>query len=284
MSRIGFLVVGATCRAAFPIARRRRPLGSSFRPFDRLRTGWPAAEPVGSFRLWKASGGVSPTSASRTSFRRMPESSALGFSRPKVAFGRVSPTSAVGESLSLVSPRESNQREGDPGIARQRAPCPALLAGLGPARTRPSMASNIRAFPPSPAALLGAMTGPIDRQPKQEQQQRRHTRSLRAPALRGPCAAAAGGRSGPQGRMQEACAFLPAQGCAVKNPSRPTRTRGFTAGANPGWPFSWLLLFGHSKRSNSAAAEADETLREAVNSRERSEQPWIPARPQAGLS
>jgi hypothetical protein len=98
-----------------------------------------------------------------------------------MACGEVSPTSAVGESLLFASPKRSNQEKGDPGIARQKAPCPALLAGLGPARpseakaqprsgrARTSMCSNIRAFPPSPVALLGAMTGPVDQQPKQEQ-------------------------------------------------------------------------------------------------------------------
>jgi hypothetical protein len=186
-------------------------------------------------------------------------------------YREVSSASAAADLLLFASPKRSKQEKGDPGIARRVAPCPALLAGLGPARTRTSMCSNIRAFPPSPAALLGAMTGPVDQQPKQEQAQEPHDCSLRAPAFRGPCAAAAGGRNRPQGRMQEACAFLPAHGCAVKNPSRPTRTRGFIAGANPGWPFSWLLLFGHSKRSNSAAAEADETLRNTRNRREKPE-------------
>jgi len=68
--------------------------------------------------------------------------------------------------------KKSNQKKGDPSIALRFAQFPALLAGLGPARpseakaqprsgrARTSMCSNIRAFPPSPAPLLGAMTGP----------------------------------------------------------------------------------------------------------------------------
>jgi len=35
---------------------------------------------------------------------------------------KVSATSAVAESLSLVSPRESNQREGDPDVALAKKP------------------------------------------------------------------------------------------------------------------------------------------------------------------
>jgi hypothetical protein len=53
-------------------------------------------------------------------------------------------------------------------------------------------------------------------------------------------------------------------GCAVKNTSHPTRTRSEAKGANPGSPFSWLLLFGEAKRSNSAAAEADETRSQLI--------------------
>ena len=80
--------------------------------------------------------------------------------------------SAVAESLFFASPKKSNQKKGDPSIALRFAQFPALLAGLGPARpseakaqarsgrARTSMCSNIRAFPPSPAPLLGAMTGP----------------------------------------------------------------------------------------------------------------------------
>jgi len=63
----------------------------------------------------------------------------------------------------------------------------------------------------------------------------------------------------------DARAFLPAHGCAVKNPSRPTRTRGFIASATSGSPFFWLLFFGEAKKSDSAAAEADETLRSATH-------------------
>src|SRR5690606_19360380 len=35
-----------------------------------------------------------------------------------------------------------------------------------------------------------------------------------------------------------------------------TRRAGCPEGARPGWPFSWLLLFGHSKRSDSGRPKA----------------------------
>ena len=41
-----------------------------------------------------------------------------------------------------------------------------------------------------------------------------------------------------------------------REPAAPSPARSF------GCPFSWLLLFGQAKRSDSAAAEADETLRQ----------------------
>jgi hypothetical protein len=78
------------------------------------------------------------------------------------------------ESLSLACPRESNQREGPPGNRASPAlqsPCPALLAGTGPARTRTSMCSNMRALLPFPSALLGAIYGDSTAQQQQQQQQ-----------------------------------------------------------------------------------------------------------------
>jgi len=59
--------------------------------------------------------------------------------------------------LLLVQENVTKEKDTPSRNARMKpARCPALLAGLGPARTRPSMASNMRAFPPSPAPLLGA--------------------------------------------------------------------------------------------------------------------------------
>ena len=58
---------------------------------------------------------------------------------------------------------------------RHRAPsaaqpsCPALLGTRRPARTRPSMASNNRAYPRRPPALLGAAHGdPVDQERKRD--------------------------------------------------------------------------------------------------------------------
>ena len=72
---------------------------------------------------------------------------------------RVSSASAAAELLLFSCPKRSNQEKGHPALAPDFVRCPVLLASLGPARTRPSLASDTRAFPPSPAALLGAKDG-----------------------------------------------------------------------------------------------------------------------------
>jgi len=206
------------------------------------------------------------------------------------------------------------------------------------------MCSNIRAFPPSPAALLGAMTGPRARaeataaadaqqqtdssrrtaadgqqqtdssrrtaadgqqqtdssrrtaaapakqkpQPRQnpqqlhrQQNQRRQKRSsnrskfsrcapwLLLQILGSPLWRRRLGDQARRGARMDARAFLPVHGCTVKNPSRPPRTRGFIASATSGSPFFWLLFFGDSKKSDSATAEVDETLRRAKPKREK---------------
>ena len=44
--------------------------------------------------------------------------------------------------------------------------CPALLGAGGPARTRASLRSDMRAFPPPPPAMLGAVKGEEDQEQK----------------------------------------------------------------------------------------------------------------------
>ena len=207
----------------FALHSRENPSRSSFPPFDRLRAGRPAAERESSSWLF-------------------------GFTRAKRRCREVSSASAAAELLSLACPRERNQREGHPALAPDFVRCPALLAGLGPARTRTSMCSNMRAFPPSPPPLLGAIDG----------------KEVPRATARAPLALVsrrsrrrAGGSVRSIARRKRAC-FPSGHGCAVGKPRRPAANPA-QPGAISGSPFSCLLLFRDAKRSRSAAAEADET-------------------------
>jgi hypothetical protein len=151
--------------------------------------------------------------------------------------------------------KRRNQEKARPTLAPRCARCPALLAGLGPARTRPSMASNMRAFPPSPAALLGAIDG--------KGEPRTTARAPLLFALDLPSRKSrrrAGGSAATAGARRKRASFSSVHGRTVEKPRRPDANPP-KAGAISGCPFSWLLRFGHAKRSNSAAAEADETSR-----------------------
>ena len=80
---------------------------------------------------------------------------------------------------------------------------------------------------------------------------RRSARSLVGPLRRGEA-----GTESPQGRAQEVRAFVVrTRTCCRQTPAPPHAPfgQGCPKGAAPGWPFSWLLLFGHSKRSDSGA-------------------------------
>jgi hypothetical protein len=185
----------------------------------------------------------------------------------------VSSASAAADLLLFESPKRSKQEKGDPGIARQRAPCPALLAGLGPARTRTSMCSNIRAFSPSPAVLLGAMTGGERR--SQSNGNSRSNNKSSGPAASGPLIFGApvqrrraGGiaRRGARtmrARFRQYTDVLSKTPPARRVPAALPRARTWG-----GLLFGYLSL-GHSRESNSAAAEADETLRSVIFRREK---------------
>ena len=107
----------------------------------------------------QSSHSVIPAKVLRSCHSRESGDPAPDFTRKKRICREVSSASAAAEFLSLACPRERNQRDGHPTLAPDFVRCPALLAGLGPARTRASLRSNMRAFPPSPAALLGARDG-----------------------------------------------------------------------------------------------------------------------------
>ena len=198
----------------------------------------------------QSSHSVIPAKVLRSCHSRESGDPAPDFTRKKRICREVSSASAAAEFLSLACPRERNQREGHPTLAPRCARCPALLAELGPARTRPSMASDRRAFPPSPAALLGAIDG--RGMPRANARKRLALASRRSRRR-------AGGKARRVARRKRA-SFSPVHGRTVEKPRRPDANPP-KAGAISGCPFSWLLRFGHAKRSNSAAAEADETSR-----------------------
>ena len=202
----------------------------------------------------QSSHSVIPAKVLRSCHSRESGDPAPDFTRKKRICREVSSASAAAEFLSLACPRERNQREGHPTLAPRCARCPALLAELGPARTRASMRSNIRAFPPSPTALLGTIDGTGEPGAT--------ARALLILALDLPPRRSrrrAGGKARRVARRKRA-SFSPVHGRTVEKPRRPDANPP-KAGAISGCPFSWLLRFGHAKRSNSAAAEADETSR-----------------------
>ena len=199
----------------------------------------------------QSSHSVIPAKVLRSCHSRESGDPAPDFTRKKRICREVSSASAAAEFLSLACPRERNQREGHPTLAPDFVRCPALLAGLGPARTRPSMASDRRAFPPSPAALLGAKDG--SGMPRANARERLALASRRSRRRAGGSAATAGAR-------RKRASFSPVHGRAVE---KPRRTDGNTAqpGAISGSPSLWLLSLGDARESSSGAAEADETSR-----------------------
>jgi hypothetical protein len=78
-----------------------------------------------------------------------------------------------------------------------------------------------------------------------------------------PSGAVRRGRSARRGAGTRPARFPSAQGRAVGKPGPDSRTwrAGCPEGATAGCPSLWLLSLGHARESNSAAAEADETLR-----------------------
>ena len=136
--------------------------------------------------------------------------------------------SPAGERVAfLCSCKEKSPKETRPRHRTCAArKCPALLAGAGPARTRASLRSDRRAFPPSPAAMLGAVKGE-----KIKSTSKSTARALDlALDLRAPFATASARRKGPQGgRDGSRPVRCQHQGRAVSEPrSALAHLRGFT--------------------------------------------------------
>ena len=174
----------------------------------------------------------------------------------------------------------------------QRARCPARLGAGGPARTRASLRSDMRAFSPPSPAMLGAVKG--------EEDQKQKAKSFPFPAQRGKVPAGRKGtllllRAGarcsgfrvpitlrrqrsetPAGaaRWIEPTS-LPAQGCAVSEARPLTRTlrAGWLKGAMFWGVFS-LVTFSCTSKRKSPARPQDEWKLLPLKQRAKS---WIPA-------
>ena len=133
---------------------------------------------------------------------------------------------------------------------------------------------------PRGARALSVRPSPRHRGTQEQEHKHRHKllllrQGLPRSALQGSLSAAASRRrKSPQGRAQDARAF------AVSTRTYCQRTSGAPLRSLPGMdarqtaaarvPFSWLLLFGQAKRSNSSARMADEAHRDVSrSSRER---------------
>jgi hypothetical protein len=146
--------------------------------------------------------------------------------------------------------KRSSPEKARPTLAPDFVRCPALLAGLGPVRTRASMRSDMRAFPPSATPLLGARDGrEIKRQSQGPQLAARCVwRARRAPLL-GPLGCGEAGTISPKGRGHEARAFSVSTGtCCRKTRPRLTYLEGRMPGRRDrGVPFS-LVTFSWARK------------------------------------
>ena len=153
----------------------------------------------------------------------------FGFSGTKRILREVSSASAAAEFLLFARAKRRNPEKARPTLAPAYGRCPALLAGLGPARTRPSMASNMRAFPPSPAPRLGAIDG--------TQGRRSEALALDPPSRRSR--QQSGGSAAQRARAGSARVFRRYMDVPSENPAGVLRTRRSRA-RSPG-----ALLFGY---------------------------------------
>lgn len=140
---------------------------------------------------------------------------------------------------------------------------PALLAGFGPARTRASMRSNMRAFPPKPAALLGALTGAESQKHKQQLATARSPRRpcglaahALAPAPALPLLPPPSTRTEQRSHQPGKGATVRAHGCASSHRPVDGEQRRAQLGHRPscarlGCPSLWLLSLGQARESNS---------------------------------
>jgi len=190
----------------------------------------------------------------------------LGFTRTKQWYREFSSASAAAEFLSLACPRERNQREGHPEIAPAFGGFASVLRGFSTAR--PCTGEKLARFLRAPAVAADPPARRRDLRDR-DQEQRRASSWLSLPSLAPSSAAGLGGKARMFERRDARVRAGPSSASSAGH-----RTK---SGARVGCPFSWLLLFGHAKRSNSAAAEADETPPQIRFQRVRPGPSWMTA-------
>ena len=171
---------------------------------------------------------------------------------------------AVGPShFSLRAQREVTKRKGTRGSCSAHSvsavPCVARNPAAG-ANSHIPVLEHARLSLPDCCATRPEQRGVARGKPSQGRMPRFATTRLRSEAAArmaaswGPCRSAGGWRNSPQGRAHDARVFFAStRRCCRKTPQAERELAGQDArrAAGLGWPFSWLLLFGHTKRSNS---------------------------------
>jgi len=203
---------------------------------------------------------------------------AFRFSRFLIACRKVSSASAAAESLFFEPPKKSNQKKGGPDVAL--AMKPRVRVGREEFLTvHPCTGKNARASMRAPLAGLISQPpppqrGPQDQRPEQEPGNSGAAvpRFLVALAPPAPFASAyalaldlgSRHRAEQRSRARGKGANVRAHGCAsLRRPETGEQRRVRRSRAMLGSPSLWLLSLGETRESDSAAAEADETLRRA---------------------
>ena len=176
--------------------------------------------------------------------------------------------------------KESNQRK---ATRAQRPRCARVRVGLRRFSEGTSVYLGKRArFLRAPLRALSSSRRRFTRDPRSRAKSTAKARSKsscfwrarRAPLL-GPLRRGEVGTTRPEGgRAGCAAVFRGTWTYLRKTPAPPHGLfgHGCPKSAPAGCPFSWLLLFGQAKRSDSAAAEADETWRRLRLRREKQDQ------------
>jgi len=149
--------------------------------------------------------------------------------------------------LARAEPWAQHVREGRPrlfdrapALAKSaRRPCRAPLRGL-----------FVRPSPPHRGSFTGSCRCAAHRFVTAR-------RALFALGSLAPMTRRAGGEKARRVARMDASQFVVRAGRPVDKPRNP---HAYPKGATSGWPFSWLLLFGHAKRSNPAVGRRTETL------------------------
>jgi len=160
----------------------------------------------------------------------------------------------AGDSLSLASPRESKQREGEPDSSALRCATGTLRCSgsTGSAETRPAGSNICASFSVAPCAtrLLITAGGAKCQSPMQQGRAMARPCGVRLLGLPRPCGCA----EKRSGRRIERRACLSAASLRGSRLTRASQVAPAQPGSQtPGSPFFWFLFFGDAKKRSSAA-------------------------------